>query len=115
MSFPSPVAITANTTYVASYFAPAGHYAGDGSYFAASGCRQRAVARPRQTVCPRTASTTTRDQRFPSDSFLATNYWVDVVFTTIAGDNTAPTVASKLPVANAIGRRDELHRGGDVQ
>ena len=29
VSFSSPVAITANTTYVASYFAPNGHYAVD--------------------------------------------------------------------------------------
>ncbi len=29
--------ITAGTVYVASYFAPAGHYAGDGGYFATAG------------------------------------------------------------------------------
>src|SRR5206468_11219398 len=32
-SFASPVTISPNTTYVASYYAPAGHYAGDGGYF----------------------------------------------------------------------------------
>ena len=31
------MAITAGTVYVASYFAPAGHYAGDGGYFATAG------------------------------------------------------------------------------
>ena len=33
VSFAAPVAIAANTTYVASYFAPAGHYALDRPYF----------------------------------------------------------------------------------
>ena len=37
MTFATPVAITAGTVYVASYFAPVGHYAGDGGYFAAAG------------------------------------------------------------------------------
>ena len=102
MSFPSPVAITANTTYVASYFAPAGHYAGDGSYFAASGFDNAPLHALSNGVSPNGVYHYT-ESGFPSDSFLATNYWVDVVFTTIAGDNTAPTVSSKLPAANATG------------
>ena len=36
-NFASPVAVTANTTYVASYYAPNGHYAADEGYFANSG------------------------------------------------------------------------------
>ena len=35
--FSSPVAVTANTTYVASYFAPNGHYSADSEYFASTG------------------------------------------------------------------------------
>jgi Domain of unknown function (DUF4082)/Bacterial Ig-like domain len=37
VNFSTPVAITAGTTYTASYFAPVGHYAADNSYFASSG------------------------------------------------------------------------------
>src|SRR5262249_62148470 len=36
-TFASPVAIQANTVYVASYFAPNGHYSGDFNYFATQG------------------------------------------------------------------------------
>src|SRR5262249_33190959 len=36
VNFSSPVAIKANTTYIASYFAPVGHYADDYYYFATS-------------------------------------------------------------------------------
>src|SRR5262249_26392136 len=35
--FQNPIPVTANTTYVVSYFAPQGHYAADGNYFATSG------------------------------------------------------------------------------
>ncbi len=37
MSFATPVAIAANTIYVASYYAPAGGYADDYGYFATAG------------------------------------------------------------------------------
>ena len=37
VNFATPVAIAANTTYVASYFAPAGGYAADDDYFATAG------------------------------------------------------------------------------
>ena len=36
-NFAAPVAITANTVYVASYFAPNGNYAGDNNFFASAG------------------------------------------------------------------------------
>ena len=36
-TFAAPITITANTTYVASYYAPSGHYAVDGGYFATKG------------------------------------------------------------------------------
>ena len=35
--FENPIPVTANTTYVVSYFAPQGHYAADANYFASSG------------------------------------------------------------------------------
>src|SRR5208337_4709334 len=37
VDFTSPVAVTANTVYIASYHADAGHYALDGGYFASAG------------------------------------------------------------------------------
>ena len=37
VNFTTPVSITAGTVYVASYFAPVGHYAADGGYFATAG------------------------------------------------------------------------------
>ena len=103
VSFSSPVAIAANTTYVVSYYAPDGRYAADGSYFAAAGVDNAPAARARRRRRRRTACTTTAPSGFPTDSFSATNYWVDVVFATTAGDTTPPTVASTVPAGGAVG------------
>jgi hypothetical protein len=93
--FSSPVSITANTVYVASYFAPVGHYAGDGAYFATSG-----VANPPLHALQDGVSggdgvyqyTTT--SAFPSSTYNSENYWVDVVFAT--GPATAPPAPTNV-------------------
>jgi len=80
--FASPIAVTAGTTYVASYFAPNGGYAVDSAAFAASG-----VDNPPLHALSSSASGGNGvygyagSPAFPATSFNATNYWVDVVFT----------------------------------
>ncbi len=37
VSFPSPIPVTANTVYVAAYYAPSGHYSATANYFATKG------------------------------------------------------------------------------
>ncbi len=73
--FASPVAITANTTYVASYYAPQGGYAVNAAYFTAN------VNAP-PLMAPGGSNGVYRygPSGFPSSSFNSTNYWVDVVF-----------------------------------
>jgi len=81
VTFATPVAITANTTYVASYHTNVGHYAGDNNYFATAGV----------TNGPLTALATGTDgsngvyrysasSAFPNQTWQSSNYWVDVVF-----------------------------------
>ena len=102
--FASPVAVTANTSYTASYYAPVGRYAADEGYFAASGV----------TNSPLTALANGVDGGngvyrygsgggFPSSSYQSTNYWVDVVFESSAVDTTKPTVTDRAPAAGATG------------
>ena len=81
---------------------PPGTTRATASYFAASGFDNAPLHALSNGVSPNGVYHYT-ESGLPEHSFLATNYWVDVVFTTIAGDNTAPTVSSKLPVANADG------------
>jgi hypothetical protein len=81
INFATPVAVSANTTYVASYFAPSGGYAFDGAYFARSGVDNeplRALANGEDG--PNGVFRYGASSSFPSQTFSATNYWVDVVF-----------------------------------
>lgn len=96
----SPVAIDADTVYVASYHAPAGRYSYDGAYFGAD-----------HVNAPLTAPAAGGNGvfayggagSFPTGSFNATNYWVDVVFEDGPPDPNPPTVVSTVPVAGAAG------------
>jgi len=80
VSFPVPVSIAANTTYVAAYLAPKGHYSTTPQAFAtqianppliglANGTSLNGLYSYRATL------------GFPASSYQATNYWVDVMFT----------------------------------
>jgi hypothetical protein len=106
VDFATPVAVAANTVYVASYLAPMGRYAADTGYFTAAGVDRAPLHAPRSGVSGSNgiyayAATTT----FPSSSYLASNYWVDVVFntTTAPADTTPPTLSSVSPASAAIG------------
>ncbi|MGH2944191.1 MAG: DUF4082 domain-containing protein, partial [Solirubrobacteraceae bacterium] len=79
-AFSTPVAITAGTTYVASYLAPNGRYSADSGAFATTGTDNvplHALANPLSANGVYAYSTTST---FPASTFNATNYWVDVLF-----------------------------------
>lgn len=104
LNFATPVTVKANTTYVASYFAPNGGYSYDGGYFndGAAG------------LAPLTALKTGTDggngvfhygstSAFPSSQSSGSNYWVDVVLDTSTASTTPPTVSSTSPTSGATG------------
>ena len=105
VDFATPVAITANTVYVASYFAPNGNYAADGSYFANGGVDNGPLHLLADSVAGGNGVYTySSASTFPNSSFNATNYWVDVVFITGGGaDTTPPTVTGVTPANGAMG------------
>ncbi len=94
MHFPSPIAISANTTYVVSYYAPQGHYAGDDNGMTTA-----------HTAAPLTALADGTDgpndvyrygaSGFPTSTYAATNYYVDVVFRADAPMDAGGTDAGK--------------------
>ncbi|WP_406832193.1 DUF4082 domain-containing protein [Pedococcus sp. KACC 23699] len=95
VNFASPVAVTAGTVYVASYFAPNGHYAADGGYFSASGVDNAPLHALRDGVSGGNAVYTYGSvSSFPSSTYGSTNYWVDVVFST--GAATVPGAPSAV-------------------
>ncbi|MEC4749602.1 N,N-dimethylformamidase beta subunit family domain-containing protein [Methylomicrobium sp. Wu6] len=106
VTFSNPVAITANTVYVASYHAPNGNYAVNNSpQFSSSGVDNPPIHLLQDGVSGGngvyvySASST-----FPTNTYNSSNYWVDVVFSTATGpDTTPPTVTAQSPAPNATG------------
>ena len=101
--FPSPIAIQANTTYVISYFAPNGGYAVDADYFTTTGVDNGGLHAQSDPVAGGNGVFFYGPSGgFPSSSFAATNYWVDLVFQTVSGpDTTPPTITLRQPATGA--------------
>jgi hypothetical protein len=92
VSFGAGVPVTANTTYVASYHAPNGGYARDAGYFAANGVVNGPLQAPASGgVVGGNGVFGYGASAFPTQSYDATNYWVDIVFTYTAPPTLTPT------------------------
>jgi len=103
LNFATPVTVKANTTYVASYFAPNGGYSFDSTF-----------ANSDAGLAPLTGLKTGTDggngvyhygstSAFPSSQASGSNYWVDVVLDTSTASTTPPTVSSTSPTSGATG------------
>ena len=102
-TFASPVAVTANTTYVASYYAPVGRYAGDNGYFSSGVAGSPLSALASGVEGGNGVYRYGTGGGFPNSSYQSTNYWVDVVFESTAVDTTKPIVTDRSPAAGATG------------
>jgi len=83
LTFTTPVAILANTTYVATYYSAAGYYVATNNGFAT------AIVNGNLTGLADASPTTpngvyiyTATTAFPTAYYQASNYWVDVIFST---------------------------------
>ena len=81
VNFTSPVAITAGTTYVASYHTNVGHYADDQNYFASQYNSGSLHVPVNGGVYAYGGAGS-----FPTQVWNASNYWVDIVFSPSAGN-----------------------------
>ena len=111
VTFSSPVAVTAGTTYVASYHAPSGHYA------ATSGAFSSAVDNPplhalATGTSPNGVYAYGTTSTFPNSTYNASNYWVDVLYampqpgqvtgvTASAAGSTSASVSWTAPAGGA--------------
>jgi len=102
-TFATPVPIVANTVYVASYFAPQGRYAYQGSYFASVGVDNPPLHLLRNGESGGNGVYAYgATSRFPSGTYNSTNYWVDVSFVPSGtSDTTPPTVTARTPADGA--------------
>jgi len=79
-SFATPVAVTENTTYVASYHAPVGGYAADQNGLTSAVDRAPLHALSSGSSGGNAVYAYGLGTVFPSNTYNASNYWVDVVF-----------------------------------
>jgi hypothetical protein len=92
VTFSAPVAVTANTTYVVSYFSPTGHYATDQNYFATVGVDRAPLhALSNAAGGGNGVYVYASGSAFPNNSYLSSNYWVDVAFGASTGPTNTPT------------------------
>ncbi|WP_313937732.1 DUF4082 domain-containing protein [Anabaena azotica] len=82
VTFATPVQITANTVYVASYHTDVGGYALDTNYFANSGVSNGSLYLLQNGESGGNGVYQYGTSGFPSNSYQASNYWVDISFTT---------------------------------
>ncbi len=80
VSFSKPVAIAANTTYVAAYLAPKGHYSETNLAFATAGVSNPPLQALANSVSANGVYAYSATSVFPTSTWEAENYWVDVDF-----------------------------------
>jgi Domain of unknown function (DUF4082)/Fibronectin type III domain/Bacterial Ig domain len=103
VTFATPVSIQANTTYVASYLAPKGHYADTGWQLVEPPAMGQAMLNhpPMQIISGGEGGNGvyeySSETSFPTQSYEATNYWVDVLYT----PNTPPLVPGQPTAVTA--------------
>jgi hypothetical protein len=110
VQFSTPVATKANTFYIASYHTNVGQYAVDNAYFATTGVDNTPLHAPASVSTAPNGVYVYGATAFPTNSYQASNYWVDVTFTPGApvgtvppppADTTPPTVSITAPAGGA--------------
>ncbi len=103
VTFTTPVAIAANTTYVASYFSPTGYYSSTNPYFSTATTNGYLTALANGTDGSNGVYLYTATGAFPINGFQSQNNWVDVVFTpNVTPDTTPPTISMTAPAAGNV-------------
>jgi len=97
VSFGTPVAVTAGTTYVVSYFAPSGHYAVDQNYFATKGVDAAPLHALANGIDGADGVYKQGSIGFPTLTYRSSNYWVDVVFAASAPSAPTGVMATAQP------------------
>ncbi|RGA00212.1 DUF4082 domain-containing protein [Microbispora triticiradicis] len=105
MDFPNPVAISSGTTYIASYHTTSGFYAMNRPYFASAYTNGPLTAPSDGASGGNGVFTYSASDTFPTSSYRASNYWVDVMFTpsqTLWDNTTTPAVVNQPDDQDAV-------------
>ena len=113
MLLATPVAITSNTVYVASYHCTIGHYSEDDNYFLSKGADNPPLHALTNGVSGGNgvygygASSV-----FPSLTWNAANYWVDVVFQAAAAPTLGSIAVTPANATNLVGATQQFTATG---
>jgi hypothetical protein len=111
LTFAAPINVNANTTYVVAYFAPSGNYSASPGYFGNNTATFNQLHAIADGVDGGNGVYSyTGTSAFPTNTYNANNYWVDVLWQAGAnGDSSAPTVSTTTPVNGATGAALAVH------
>ncbi|MEU4731982.1 DUF4082 domain-containing protein [Streptomyces sp. NPDC023588] len=103
LNFSSPVPVKANTTYIASYFAPHGGYSFDTTFAGSDAGLAPLTALKSGTDGGNGVYRYGATGGFPATASSGSNYWVDAVLDTATASTTPPAVTSTSPQSAATG------------
>ena len=102
VNFANPVAVTANTVYVASYHSTIGHWSANWNFFASSGVDNAPLhALANTSGTPDGRFTYGSSSAFPTSTNTA-NYWVDVAFSANSGSGAVAPSITGQPVNQTV-------------
>jgi hypothetical protein len=105
VTFSSPVSVTANTVYVASYHTAVGHYSDDQNYFTLQGVDSAPLHALKAGVSGANGVFAYgAGSVFPNQNFNSSNYWVDAVFNSAAPTASSATALTSSGTSSVFGQ-----------
>jgi hypothetical protein len=98
MSLSTPVAVTAGTTYIVSYFSPQGYYSDATGYFTTTEANGPVLKLADGFDGPNGLYLYTDSPDFPTNTFASSNYWVDVIFNQTTSCTLTGIVSQSGPI-----------------
>ncbi|HLZ15082.1 MAG TPA: DUF4082 domain-containing protein, partial [Candidatus Saccharimonadales bacterium] len=112
VSFPDPVPIAANTTYIVSYHTNVGHYAADIGFFASSGVDTGPLHALKEGVDGGNGVFHYgASSLFPNQTFSSYNYWLDPEFVQNVGAQQITANGTPITSATLLNNYDLAKRG----
>ncbi|SEK22521.1 DUF4082 domain-containing protein [Nonomuraea pusilla] len=115
VDFDNPVKISANKTYIASYYAPNGYYSITRPYFTTDYVNDPLTAPASGNVGGNGVYRYGASSGFPTSSYQATNYWVDVLFSPASVTPRSLWSNSDAPAVPVVGDKNAVTLGVKFQ
>jgi Domain of unknown function (DUF4082) len=95
VTFSTPISVSPNITYIASYYAPSGNYSATTGDFATTGVDSpplHALADGADGTNGLYVYTASQNGGFPNNRYISTNYWVDILYVGIQSYSISGTI-----------------------